>query len=124
MAQLSTAARNAACDAVVDLIDGGAGAGKFKIRASTTVLATITLADPAFGAASTGTATGASFPRSDSSADGTGTPDNYQITDSDDTVIISGTAAVGSSEVNCDGNITAGQTVTANSLTHTQPAGT
>lgn len=124
MAALSTAARNAAVDAVVDLIDGGSGAGLMRIRASTTVLATITLDDPAFGASATGTATGAGFPKSDSSADATGTPDNYQITDSDVTVVISGTAAVGSSEVNCDGNITAGQTVTVNSLTYTQPAGT
>ena len=29
---LSTAARNAACDAVVDLIDAGAGAGKLRIK--------------------------------------------------------------------------------------------
>lgn len=123
MSTLSTAARNAACDAVVDLVDAGAGAGKLKIRASSTLLAEITLADPAFGAASNGVATGASFPRSDSSANASGTADNYQITDSDDTVIISGTVGEGTGDIQLDNtDIAAGQTVTINSLTHTQPA--
>jgi hypothetical protein len=65
--RLSTAARNAAADAVVDLIDAGSGAGQVKIysgsqpatandAATGTLLATINLADPAFGSASTGTA--------------------------------------------------------------------
>jgi hypothetical protein len=123
MSTLSTAARNAACDGVVDLVDAGAGAGKLKIRASGTLLAEITLADPAFGAASAGVATGASFPRSDTSADASGTADNYQITDSDDNVIISGTVGEGSGDISLDNtDIAAGQTVTINSLTHTQPA--
>ena len=58
------AARNAATDAVVDLIDAQTGAGKavFRIAGSTvaapsTAVATITLNDPAFGASSGGTAT-------------------------------------------------------------------
>ena len=73
--RLPTAARNAACDAVVDLLDAGAGAGTIKIytgsqpasandAASGTLLATITLSDPAFGAASTGVATMAGTPLS------------------------------------------------------------
>src|SRR5215207_8084010 len=67
--RLSTAARNASTDSVVDLIDAGAGAGTLKIysgsqpatgdtAASGTLLATVTLIDPAFGASSAGTATG------------------------------------------------------------------
>jgi hypothetical protein len=123
MSTLSTAARNAACDAVVDLVDAGSGAGKVRIRASSTLLAEITLADPAFGAASTGVATGASFPRSDTSADASGTADNYQILDSDNNVIISGTVGEGSGDISLDNtDIAAGQTVTLTSLTHTQPA--
>ena len=66
--RISTAARNAACDAVVDLIDGGAGAGVLRIYSgaqpatpatspSGTLLAEFTLSDPAFGAASSGAAT-------------------------------------------------------------------
>lgn len=66
--RLPTATRNAACDAVVDLLDGGSGAGTIDVRtgsqpasandaATGTLLATFTLQDPAFGAASTGVAT-------------------------------------------------------------------
>lgn len=122
MSTLSTAARNAACDATVDLVDAGDAAGKLVIRASTTVLATITLDDPAFGAASSGTATAAGFPKTVAAA-ASGTADNYQITDSDDNVIISETLTEGSGNNQLDNlDINSGQDVTINSLTHTQPA--
>ncbi|MFJ4828410.1 hypothetical protein ACIP79_00490 [Streptomyces sp. NPDC088747] len=61
-------------DAAVDLVDGGAGAGTIKIYTATqpanantavsaqTLLATFTLDDPAFGAASAGVATLAAVP--------------------------------------------------------------
>lgn len=124
MAQRSNAARSAAADAVMNLIDGGAGPGLFKILEDATELAVVTLGDPACGAAVNGVATGAGFPRSDASADATGTPNAYQVTDSDDVVVLSGVAAVGSGEVNLDGNITLGQSVEINSFTYTEPAGT
>jgi hypothetical protein len=65
---LATTARTAMADALVDLLDAGAGAGKIEIRSGTrpanpnttatgTLLATVTLIDPAFGAASSGVAT-------------------------------------------------------------------
>lgn len=65
---ISVAARNAACDAIVDLIDGGSGAGVIRVYTGTkpatpatspsgTLLAEFTCSDPAFGAASTGVAT-------------------------------------------------------------------
>ena len=65
---LATSARNAMCDALVDLFDAGSGAGKIEIRDGTrpatpntaatgTLLATVTLIDPAFGSASSGAAT-------------------------------------------------------------------
>jgi hypothetical protein len=120
---LSTPGRNAAVDAVVDLIDAGSGAGKLKIKVGGTVLATITLADPAFGAGSVGVATGSSFPRSDSAADAAGVASSYEITDSDDNVIISGTVGEGSGDISLDNtDIAVGQTVTITTLTHTQPA--
>lgn len=66
--RISTAARNAAADAVVDLVDGGAGAGRIRVytgsqpagpgsTATGTLLAEFTLNDPAFGASSSGVAT-------------------------------------------------------------------
>lgn len=65
---LATAARNAACDAIVDLLDAGAGAPTIKIYTGAspgpntavtgTLLATFTLdATAAFGNSATGTAT-------------------------------------------------------------------
>lgn len=68
MPRLATATRNACADAAVDLFDGGSGAGTIDIRSGTqpasaedaatgTLLATFTLADPAFGAAATGVTT-------------------------------------------------------------------
>lgn len=121
---LPTASRNAACDAVTTRVDQGAAAGQLRIRASTTVLATITLEDPAFGSASTGVATAASFPKTDSSADASGTADNYVVTDSDGNIQIGPVDITEGSGANqlIDTAITAGQPVTINSLTHTQPA--
>jgi hypothetical protein len=66
--KISTAARNAAADAIVDLIDAG-GPGVLRIYGDTqpatpdtavtteTLLAEFTLSNPAFGAAATGVAT-------------------------------------------------------------------
>lgn len=127
MTTLATAARNAACDGVVDLVDGGSGAGKLEIGTTGfgSILATVTLADPAFGAASTGVATGASFPRSDTSADNSGTAAEWRVRDSDNNTIMSGTATLsgGGGELILDSlTIVAGQTVTISSFTHTQPA--
>ena len=61
--RLAATARNASTDGVVDLVDAGAGAGTLKIYTGTqvatgdtaeagTLLATVTFADPAFGASS------------------------------------------------------------------------
>ena len=80
--ELSTGARNAAADGIVDLIDSG-GTGTIQIRtgaqpaspndaASGTLLATLTFSATAFGAAASGTAT-ASAITSDTSVDATGT---------------------------------------------------
>jgi hypothetical protein len=66
--RLSTTARNAMADSLVDLLDAGTGAATIQIRsgsmpatpqtaATGTLLATVTLADPAAGSAATGVAT-------------------------------------------------------------------
>jgi hypothetical protein len=90
---LSTAARNAACDAIVDLIDAGAsGTGYVEIRESTTVLVTIQLQDPAFGAAAAGVATLLGVPLS-GTAGAAGDADNFIVYDDDDNQIWSGSVA-------------------------------
>ena len=124
---LSTAARNAACDAVVDLVDAGAGAGKIRIKsAGGTVIAEVAFADPAFGAASTGVATALGVPLTGAgvAAAGTGTAAaTFDVTDSANTVLWSGAVGNGSGELSLNNtNIANGQVVTVTSFTHTQPA--
>jgi hypothetical protein len=131
---LETVTRNASCNAEVDLVDGGVGAGYVEIRDATTVLATITLHTTAFGAASSGSAVaiggddtnpiGAGNPRS-ATASGTGTADNYRIYDGSDTLLWSGTVTGtgGGGDMELDNtSIASGQTVNLTGLTHTVPA--
>lgn len=100
--EISVAAQNGACNAIVDLIDAGAGAGTLKIRTGAppancaaadtgTLLGTLTFSDPAFGNASAGVAT-ASAITSDSSADASGDAGHFRVLDSDANVIMQGTA--------------------------------
>lgn len=122
MSTLSTAARNAACDAVVDLVDAGTPPGNIVLRASTTEVAEFDFETTAYGAASTGVATAASFPKN-ATASATGVIDNYLIRNAAGTTIISGTVGEGSGDISFDNtDINSGQTVTLSSLTHTQPA--
>lgn len=122
MATLSTAARNAACDAVVDLIDGGAGPGLLVFRTSGDVeVATLTFSDPAFGSASTGVAT-ASAITSDTSATG-GTITKATLETSAATVVMTVTANTTTGEiVLTSATIAATETVACSSLTVTMPA--
>lgn len=126
---LATAARNAACDAVVDLLDAGAGAGKLRLKsAGAVVLCEISLADPAFGAAAAGVASAAGLPKSGTglAAAGTGTAaTQFDATDSTNAVVWSGTVTGvgGGGDIELDNvSIAENQVVTVTSLTHTQPA--
>jgi hypothetical protein len=122
MSTLSSAARSAACDAVVDLVDAGSPPGRILLRATSTTVATINFETTAYGAASTGVATAASFPKSNTAA-ATGVLDNYVIENAAGTDIITGTIGEGSGDISFDNtDINSGQTVTLSSLTHTQPA--
>ena len=99
--KVSVVAANAACDAIVDLVDGGAGAGKLKIWTgaqpatpltadSGTQLAEIALQDPAFGGAAATVATLLGVTLSDASADATGTAGHFRVYDSNDVCIFQG----------------------------------
>lgn len=130
MAVHATSLRNSQANAVTTLVDAGAAAGFIELRTGTslgsgTLLATITLADPSFGSASTGVITAASFPRSDSSADATGTVGHYCVKDSDANIILSGTSVgtSGTEVVLVTTAIVATQPVTINSFTYTIAAG-
>ncbi|GAA2990703.1 hypothetical protein GCM10017559_08450 [Streptosporangium longisporum] len=134
--RLPTAARNAAADAVVDLADAGAGAATIEIRtgsqpasandaASGTLLATFTLADPAFGAASTGVATLAGTPRTTTGV-AAGTAGWFRLKDSTGATVLDGavtaTGGGGQLELNTT-TISVGVNVEITSGTVTMPAG-
>jgi len=137
---LSNAAAIAALDAVVDLVDGGAAAGQVNIYAGTepadadtaittqTLLAEITLADPAFGAASDAapgaTASANGLPKTDTSANATGTATFFRVLDSDSNVIMQGdvTATAGGGDMTLNStSIVSGAAVRITSFTATMP---
>ena len=130
--RLSTDTRNKACDAIVDDIDAGAGAGTIAIRTGTqptnvgdadtgTLLGTLTFSDPAFGSASTGVATASSI-TSDTNADNSGTAGHFRIKDSDGNIHSDGTCGTSGAELNFDNaTIVAGGTIAISSMTLTMP---
>lgn len=132
--RLATAARNAAADGVVDLIDAGAGAGTVKIYTGSqpasandaetgTLLATITLADPAFGAAASGVAS-ATDPAS-VNAVATGTAGWFRVEDSTGANVMDGdcTATGGGGTMTLSTtSLVSGSPVDITSFTVTMPA--
>ena len=119
---LETAARNAACDAIVDLIDGGTGPGYLKFETSGDVeCATITFGATAFGAAAAGVAT-ANSTTDDTSATG-GTVAQFSIYADSDVKILEGTAGTSGTDITMSSaSIIEGDTVSLDSLTITMPA--
>jgi hypothetical protein len=109
--------------AVITAVDAGSGPGTLEICTSSyaSVLATITLADPSF-TESGGVITMAGVPRSDTSADNTGTAAVARIKDSTGTVVISGlTVGAGTGDIQLNSvSIASGQSVsiTAGTITH------
>lgn len=135
--RISTAAAKAACDAVVDLLDGGSGAAYIEIRtgsqpatvataASGTLLGTLTCSDPAFGNATTASPSvaTASAITSDTTADATGTAGWFRAYDSAATAIIDGsvTATGGGGDLTLDSvSIIAGGTIAMTAWTVSHP---
>lgn len=116
----TTAVKNARLDAVVTAI-GSTGVLEIGTTSMGTVLATVALGSTA-GTSSGGVLTFSGFPRSDTSADATGTAAAARIrTASGGTDVVTGlTVGTSGSDINLDStSITAGQTVTLNSATIT-----
>lgn len=117
-----TAVRNGLADYVVDLIDAGAGAGTLEFQTSGNVeVATLTFSDPAFGAATGGTAT-ASAVTSDTSATG-GTVAKFAVKDSNGNPVFYGAVGTSGSDINLSSlAVGVGDTVSISSLTYSAPA--
>lgn len=121
MATLTTAARNAAVDAITALINvGGTGTIVFKTAGAAT-LATLTFSADAFGDGATGVATANSI-TADSSADATGTVTNYDIKSGAGTSIMTGAAGTSGDFVFNTAAWTAGDNISVSALTVTMPA--
>lgn len=117
-----TTVRNGLADYVVDLIDAGAGAGTLEFQTSGNVeVATLTFSDPAFGAATGGTAT-ASAITSDTSATG-GTVAKFVVKDSNGNPVFYGAVGTSGSDINLSSlAVGVGDTVSISSLTYSAPA--
>lgn len=130
---ISVAARNAMCDALVDLLDVG-GAGSIKIYTGTqpagpgtavsaqVLLGTLPLSATAFGSASSGVATAAAI-TSDTTADATGTATWFRAASGAGTAVIDGSVGTSSADLILDSvSIIAGGTIAVTSWTITMPA--
>jgi len=103
--------RNAQMDAIDDACNAGSASpsqGKLKIYdgsrpatggAATTLLAELTLDDPAFGAAVAGVLTAGAI-TGDTSADATGTATWFRLEDSDGTHVLDGDVGTSGSDLN------------------------
>jgi hypothetical protein len=122
----STTARDAATNAVVDLLDAAGSKLVFRISPSSvgtpgTAVATLTMATPAFGASSSGTATAGTI-TSDTNATGNASPVAFAtLQTSGGTVHIHCAVAASASDINMTNGLTvaAGDTVSCSSLTYT-----
>jgi hypothetical protein len=130
--RISTAARNAAGDAITDLLDVG-GAGTIDVRtgsqpatpgdaATGTLLVTFTLSATSFGAWSSGSATLASVAAATAAA--TGTAGWFRVKNNAGTAVIDGTVGTSGAELNLSTvSIVSAGTVTITSGTLTMPVG-
>lgn len=134
--RIPTASRNAIIDALTALFNAGSGPGVVQIRsgsqpasandaASGTLLATITLSDPGFGAGALGIATADITPALEVAASNSGTAGWYRGLDSDAATVIDGsvTATGGGGDLQLNTvSVLSGVSVTITAWTITMPA--
>lgn len=133
--RLATATRNVMADAVDDRVNVGSGAATIKLYSGTqpvdantglsgnTLLATFTLDDPAFGAASAGTITLAGVPRNTTGV-AAGTATWFRCESSDPFTIFDGDVGTSSATLVLNTTtISVGVAVTITAGTFTVPAG-
>lgn len=141
--QISTTARNAACDAIVDLLDAGSGAATLEIweavagsnppatpatsisddNTNYKLLAVLTFSDPAFGSSSSGTATASSITQ-DSSVNKSGTAEFWRAKDSDGNCVMQGSCGTSGADLNFNTTtFVQGGVCQVTSFTVTVPAG-
>ena len=121
----STAARNAAANAVVDLLDAGTPPGDLVFLTSgDATVCTIELETTAFGAASNGVATMAQGSGKTSDSATAGTIAKAEFRNAAGTAVIFCACGTSGSDINIPGGLTlaTGDTVTVTSLTYTAPA--
>ena len=124
---LTTAARNAACDAIVDLLDGGSGDATGDIAFSTSApatLATCNLAATAFGSAATGVATAGTIAQG--TVSGSSNPSTIALAlfrNKANTEIFRCAVGTSGSDINLSAvAVNNGDTIDVTSLTFTVPA--
>lgn len=129
-----------ALDNLVDSIDLGSGDANGDIKlyggsvpadadaalGGATLLGTLELSNPAFGSATDanpgGTASGASFPKSDSSIDATATCTFFRVFNKSNTCVAQGTCGTSGANINWNSvAFQSGATATISSLTATLP---
>lgn len=124
----ATAAINAAANAVADLVDAGSGAGHVRLCLAngTTEVATCVGQDPFFGNASGGVCTQSGSAVDNDATGNAAAVETFQLRDSDNANVITGTVAESGADINIDDGtagggviIEAGATVTLTGLTIT-----
>lgn len=134
-ARLSTAARNAAANAIAVLADAGPAAGTVEVRtgaqpatpddpATGTLLATFTLADPAYTAAVAGVCALDATPTLSTTAVADGTAGWFRLLDSTGAAVLDGAVGTVGQQMNLSTvTIGTGATIEITSGNITQPLG-
>jgi hypothetical protein len=121
---LTSSAQNAACNAVVDLIDVGttdANGDLVIMTSGDAEVATLAFSNPAFGSASSGVATAAAI-ADDTNATG-GTAALFKFQNRNNVEVLRGTVGTSSADLIISSlNIGAGDTIQVSSFTVTMPA--